>query len=145
MQSDLFDLTAGETFVRPDAQMGYAAAKCALDDPDYRDGNFGAGCGATVGKIAGNTTLAVVITNAAFPKAKLCKIAGMAQDGYARSINPVHTSADGDSIYALSVGDVSADTDLVGIIAAEVVSEAIKRAVFSAEDAYGFISAKSLP
>lgn len=217
VQSDLFDLTVGDTFTRPDAAMGYEAAKIALDKPNYRDGNFGAGCGATVGKIAGmdhcmktgigsyavqtgelqigavvalnalgdifdhksgrqiaglltedkkglrstlehmkknitpkenkfagNTTLAVVITNAAFPKSKLCKIAGMAQDGYARSIDPVHTSADGDSIYALSVGNVSADTDLVGIIAAEVVSEAIKRAVFSAEDAYGFISAKSL-
>ena len=95
-------------------------------------------------KFAGNTTLGIVITNAAFPKAKLCKIAGMAQDGYARSINPVHTSADGDSIYALSVGNISADTDLVGIIAAEVVSEAIKKAVFCATDAYGFISADKI-
>jgi L-aminopeptidase/D-esterase-like protein len=217
VQSDLFDLTVGDTFTRPDSVMGYEAAKIALDDPNYRDGNYGAGCGATVGKIlgmdycmktgigsyavqigdlqigavvalnalgdifdhktgkqiaglltedktglrstseymkksiipkenkfAGNTTLGIVITNAAFPKAKLCKIAGMAQDGYARSINPVHTSADGDSIYALSVGNVSADTDLVGIIAAEVVSEAIKKAVFSATDAYGFISADKI-
>lgn len=217
VQSDLFDLTVGDTFTRPDSVMGYEAAKIALDDPNYRDGNYGAGCGATVGKIlgmdycmktgigsyavqigdlqigavvalnalgdifdhktgkqiaglltedktglrstseymkksiipkenkfAGNTTLGIVITNAAFPKAKLCKIAGMAQDGYARSINPVHTSADGDSIYALSVGNVSADTDLVGIIAAEVVSEAIKKAVFCATDAYGFISADKI-
>lgn len=58
------------------------------------------------------------------------------------SVNP--DPADGDSIYALSVGNVSADTDLVGIIAAEVVSEAIKKAVFSATDAYGFISAHKI-
>ncbi len=56
-----------------------------------------------------NTTIGAVITNAAFPKSSLCKIAGMAHDGYARAIRPVHTSSDGDSIYALSVGDVKAD------------------------------------
>ena len=95
-------------------------------------------------KFTGNTTLAAVITNAAFQKAQLCKIAGMAQDGYARSIRPVHTSADGDSIYALSAGTVEADMDLVGVLAAEVTSEAIKRAVYSADSAYGFPAAKDL-
>ena len=62
----------------------------------------------------------------------------MAQDGYARSIRPVHTTADGDSIYAVSTGTVKADQDLVGTLAAEVVSEAIIRAVTSARSAYGF-------
>jgi L-aminopeptidase/D-esterase-like protein len=95
-------------------------------------------------KFVGNTTLAVVMTNAAFDKARLCKIAGMAHDGYARSIRPVHTSADGDSIYAVSLGAVAADQDLVGTLAAEVVSRAIERAVYSAESAYGFPSAKEL-
>ncbi len=95
-------------------------------------------------KFAGNTTIGIVMTNAEFGKATLCKIAGMAQDGYARTIRPVHTSADGDSIYAVSVGNVSqkvqADQDLVGTLAAEVMSEAIVRAVTSAETAYGFPS-----
>ena len=68
----------------------------------------------------------------------------MAHDGYARSINPVHTSADGDSIYAVSAGDIPADQDLVGAMAAEVVSEAILRAVESAEGAYGLPCAKDL-
>ena len=95
-------------------------------------------------KFTGNTTVAVVFTNAAFDKAQLCKIAGMAQDGFARSIRPVHTSADGDSIYAASVGTVAADQDLVGVLAAEVVSEAITRAVMSAESAYGYPSAREL-
>ena len=86
----------------------------------------------------------VVATNAKFDKAQLCKIAGMAHDGYARSINPVHTSADGDSIYAVSVGEVQADQDLAGALAAEVVSEAITRAVYSARSAYGFPAAADL-
>ena len=68
----------------------------------------------------------------------------MAHDGYARSIHPVHTSADGDSIYAVSVGEVEADQDLVGIMAAEVVSEAIIRAVRHAESAYGLPCAREV-
>ena len=55
-------------------------------------------------KFVGNTTIGVVFTNARFDKTRLCKIAGMAHDGYARAIRPVHTSADGDSIYAVSLG-----------------------------------------
>lgn len=214
VQSDLFDLTVGECSVRPDSSMAYEAATKALDAPNYQDGNYGAGCGATVGKIAGmdtcmktgigsyavqigelqvgavvalnalgdifdwkngekvaglltedkkgfrstdemmrasidvkenkfveNTTLGVIITNAYFSKSELCKIAGMGHDGYARSIRPVHTSADGDSIYAVSVGDIKADQDLVGALGADVICEAILRAVKSAKSAYGFISA----
>ena len=95
-------------------------------------------------KFVDNTTLGVIITNAYFEKSGLCKIAGMGHDGYARSIRPVHTSADGDSIYAVSVGDVKADQDLVGALAADVICEAILRAVNSAETAYGFTAAKDL-
>ena len=216
-QSDIYDLSVGDAEKRPDAAMGCEAARRAMEAPNYRDGNYGAGCGASVGKIAGmdcamktgigsyavrlgdlqvgavvvlnalgdvfdwrtgrqiaglltedrtalrstldymrgldsiagnkfagNTTLAVVITNAAFDKARLCKIAGMAHDGYARSINPVHTSADGDSIYAVSVGSLEADQDLVGALAAEVVSAAIVRAVEGAEAAHGLPCAGDL-
>ena len=95
-------------------------------------------------RFANNTTLGVVLTNASFGKAQLCKIAGMAQDGFARSIRPVHTTADGDSIYAVSLGDIEADQDLVGALGAEVMSEAIKRAVYAAESAYGFPAAGDL-
>ncbi len=95
-------------------------------------------------KFTGNTTLAVIVTNAKFNKTQLCKIAGMGHDGMARSIRPVHTSADGDSIYALSVGEVEADQDLVGLLGAEVVSEAIVRAVENAEGAYGYPAARDL-
>ena len=95
-------------------------------------------------KFTGNTTLAVVFTNAFFNKTQLCKIAGMAHDGYARSIWPVHTSADGDSIYAVSLGEVDADQDLVGILAAEVISEAIVKAVEHATSAYGHPAASDV-
>lgn len=77
----------------------------------------------------GNTTLGVILTNAYFSKADLCKIAGMAHDGMARAIRPVHTSFDGDSIYALSLGNVKANRDVVGTLAANVLAEAIARAV----------------
>lgn len=93
-------------------------------------------------KITGNTTLGVVFTNAKFDKTRLCKIAGMAQNGYARAIRPVHTTADGDSIFSLSLGDVSADMDMVGTLAADVVAEAILRATTAAEAAYGFPAAR---
>lgn len=210
-QSDLFDLTVGDGKIRPDAAMGYEAAKNAMENPNYKDGNYGAGTGCTVGKITGmancmktgigsyaveldglkigavvavnalgdiydwkngrkvagllsedkksfrstadvmgesfkviknrftgNTTLAVLITNARFDKAALCKIAGMCHDGYARSIRPVHTSFDGDSIYAVSAGELEADQEVVGTIAADVISEAILKAVTGAKSAYGF-------
>ena len=91
-------------------------------------------------KFTGNTTIGIILTNGEFSKPSLCKIAGMAHDGYARSIRPVHTTADGDSIYAVSLGNIKADQDLVGTLAAEVMSEAIIRAVTSAESRYGFPS-----
>ena len=217
VQSDLFDLTVGRSDVRPQPAMGYEAARRACEDPNYRDGNYGAGCGATVGKLAGmeccmktgigsyaieigsfrigalvavnalgdiydwksgekiaglltedgkgfrdtvellsqsldvvenkftgNTTIGVVITNAAFNKTQLCKIASMTHNGYARSIRPLHTSADGDSIYAVSVGREAVDQDVAGTLAAEVMSEAIIRAVESAEGAYGFPARRDL-
>lgn len=98
----------------------------------------------TDNKPAGNTTLGVIVTNAGFNKTQLCKLAGMAQNGLARTIRPVHTSADGDSIYAMSSGTVSADKDMVGTLAADVMAEAVLCAVKSAKSAYGFPAWKNL-
>ena len=53
VQSDIYDLSVGDSSVRPDAAMGYEAARFAMEAANYRDGNYGAGCGATVGKYAG--------------------------------------------------------------------------------------------
>ena len=80
-----------------------------------------------------NTTIGCVITNAKFDKAKLNKIAAMTRNAYARCINPVGTLADGDSIYACSVGDVVSDLNLVGTLSAKVMQKAIQKAVESAK------------
>ena len=78
-----------------------------------------------------NTTIGVVATNASFDKAQMTKIAQMAHDGLARAINPVHTTMDGDTIFAASTATLKPviDHGVVGAIAAEVVSEAVLRAV----------------
>ena len=54
-QSDLFDLTVGGAHTRPDAAMAYQACVNA-ETGNYRDGNYGAGTGATVGKLMGMPT-----------------------------------------------------------------------------------------
>ena len=69
----------------------------------------------------------------------------MTHNGYARAIRPVHTTADGDSIYALSLGDVSGDLNLVGAMAARAMEHAIRRAVYSAKSAYGLMGWDALP
>ena len=85
----------------------------------------------------GNTTLGIVVTNARLSKTQLTKVAGMAHNGYARAIRPVHTNADGDSIYALSTGGQAGDVNVVGAMAAWVMERAIVRAVRAARSAYG--------
>ena len=215
-QSCLFDLTVADTFTRPDQEMAYNAC-VAAENLNFKEGNYGAGTGATVGKLLGmdycmksgigyygiklgslkvgaivalnslgdifdwktgkkiagllaenkkdfrpsdevlyqsyaeidnrfveNTALAVVFTNAEFDKTKLCKISEMAHNGFARSIRPVHTTADGDTIYTVSIGNIKADIDVVGSLASRVVSEAIISAVNHAETDYGFPAAKDL-
>lgn len=84
-----------------------------------------------------NTTLGIIVTNCKFHKTQLTKIAGMTHNGYARAIRPVHTNADGDSIYALSVGEVPGDVNVVGAMAALAMEKAIARAVRASESAYG--------
>ncbi len=93
--------------------------------------------------MAENTTIGIILTNGKFDKSQLCKIAGMTHNGYARAIRPVHTSMDGDSIYAMSLGEVPADKDIVGTLAAQVMAEAILRAT-NVDGAYGLKSAKDL-
>lgn len=95
-------------------------------------------------KFTGNTTIGIILTNACFNKTQLCKLAGMTHNGYARAIRPVHTSADGDSIYAMSTGEVAADLDMVGTLAADVMAEAILRAVKNTKSAYGYPSVNEL-
>lgn len=86
----------------------------------------------------GNTTLAVVVTNAKLTKAQAKKIAGMTQDGFARVLRPSHTMVDGDTVFALSVGEVQSDVNIVGVLAAQVVEHAIYNAVKNAKPIFGY-------
>lgn len=93
---------------------------------------------------AANTTIGAIVTNAAFDKSKMGKIAAMAHNGFARTIRPVHTSNDGDSIYALSLGTVEANIDVVGTLAAYVMGKAVGRAVRAAHGMCGFPAMRDL-
>jgi L-aminopeptidase/D-esterase-like protein len=76
-----------------------------------------------------NTTLAVVATNARLSKVQARKLAQFASLGMARTIYPVNTTFDGDTVFALSLGSRSADLNTLGVAAAESLSAAILRAV----------------
>ncbi len=76
-----------------------------------------------------NTTLVAVATNGKMTKEEANRVAQMAHDGLARSIRPVHTPFDGDAVFSLATCEVDARVDVVGIIAAEVTAEAVRRAV----------------
>ena len=76
-----------------------------------------------------NTTLGVIATNALLTKAEAKKVASMAHNAYATTIKPVHTQLDGDTIYALSTGEIKADINVIGLLAIEVMEMAIVRAV----------------
>jgi L-aminopeptidase/D-esterase-like protein len=70
-----------------------------------------------------------VATNAAFDKSQATKLASMAHNGYARTMRPAHTMVDGDTIFALSTGFVSADLSVVGLLAARVMERAVIAAI----------------
>jgi L-aminopeptidase/D-esterase-like protein len=84
-----------------------------------------------------STVIGVVATSARLSKEEANKVAQMAHDGLARAVRPAHTMVDGDTLFALATGDEPADVNLVGAFAAEMVAEAIVRAVKAAEGAGG--------
>jgi L-aminopeptidase/D-esterase-like protein len=84
-----------------------------------------------------NTVIGVVATNARLTKEQANKVAQMAQDGVARAVRPAHTLFDGDTVFALAMGNKRADVNLIGAYAAEVVAEAIVRAARAAEGVGG--------
>ena len=201
----IFDLDIGDSKVRPDLEMGYAAAEKAKVGA-FKQGNVGAGCGATVGKIPGpdkamksglgsasmegvddlvvgaivsvnavgdvkdpetnkmlagaihpdskefidsvdyikknhestvqagtNTTIGAIAMNAKLTKAEAKKIASLVQNALARTIFPVHTMFDGDTIFVLGTGTKKYAVDYLGTLAQEVMEKAIIKAVKAAE------------
>jgi L-aminopeptidase/D-esterase-like protein len=93
-----------------------------------------------------NTTIGVVATNVALTKAQANKVAQMAHDGLARTIAPVHTPWDGDTLFALSTGSLAlkAPDLLVGSLAAEVTAMAVVRAARAARGLPGLPAAADL-
>lgn len=91
-----------------------------------------------------NTTIGCVLTNAKLTKAQTTKASSVAHDAYARSIKPVHTSNDGDTIFTFASGEVEAPLDMVSMMATEAMQAAIENAVNNAEGAYGLKAAKDI-
>ncbi|CBH21072.1 conserved protein of unknown function [Acetoanaerobium sticklandii] len=212
-QAVLFDLLLGDYKVRPDEVMGYKA--CENAGEDFEIGNYGAGTGASIGKInsmefamksglgysefvhesglvvgalvavnafgdiikdgkiiAGalnkdkasfantsklmtssllqrgfdntNTTIGAIITNAKLSKAQCKKVSQVAHNGYARAISPIHTTLDGDTIFALATGEIETSIDVVANLASEVMQEAIYSAVKSSKSVLGLKSFNDL-
>lgn len=91
-----------------------------------------------------NTTISIVATNGKLSKVQLNKVSQMAHDGYARSIEPVHTMFDGDTIFSVATGGVECDVTFVGSMAARCISRSIANAIYGSEDGGDLKSFKSL-
>jgi L-aminopeptidase/D-esterase-like protein len=113
----------------------FADALAVLRDraPAYAAGSFA--------PAPSNTVIGVVATNARLTKEQANKMAQMAHDGLARTIRPAHTMFDGDTIFALSLGDKAADINTIGAFAAEVMAQAILSGVRAARPVPGWPSA----
>jgi L-aminopeptidase/D-esterase-like protein len=138
---DIIDPLTGKVVagVRTEDGKGLADARVLI-----RSGAIGRGPAGP--RAGGNTTIAVVATNARMSKAEMNRVALMADDALARTINPSHTTGDGDTVFALATnrwtGEASAT--IVGALAADALSEAIVRAVSTAEPLGGLPSARTL-
>jgi len=87
-----------------------------------------------------NTTLGVIATNANLSKKEIHQVAQIAHAGLAKVISPLHTTFDGDLIFAISLGKKKADVNTVGLLGEAVLMEAVKRAITKA-DGFGVIPA----
>lgn len=87
-----------------------------------------------------NTTIGIVGTNAILTKAEANKVSQMAHNGFARSINPVHSMMDGDTIFTMATNMVESDVNIVGTLAAEAMSRAITNAIIQSKSLGGLYS-----
>ena len=102
--------------------------------------------GGALGRFAGpgHTTVGVVATNARLSKPEAAKLAALGLVGFARALSPPHTAFDGDTLFALSVGDVGADLTRLGLAAADADARAIARGVRAATSLPGLPAAREL-
>lgn len=95
-----------------------------------------------------NTTIGLIATDAKLDKAQAQKVAEMAHDGLARTINPAHTMFDGDTIFAVATGKTTstnpANVTLIGALAAEAMAQAVVRAIRAAKGIQNLPSAADL-
>jgi L-aminopeptidase/D-esterase-like protein len=80
-----------------------------------------------------NTTLGVIATNVKLSKRQTSKVAQMAQSGLVRTISPIHSTVDGDLVFALSTGEMQEDVNTIGLMAEEALALAVVRAIRSAD------------
>jgi len=131
-----------------DPASGVVVAGARADDGSLRDARKLLRTGATLQRtrVAENTTLAVVATNARLTKAAANRVALMADAGIARAVTPAHTTADGDTVFALATGrwNGRAEASEIGALAAEVLAAAIVRAVTQATGMAGIPAARDI-
>lgn len=84
-----------------------------------------------------NTVIGAIATNAQLTKEEVNKVAQMAHNGLGRAIRPAHTMYDGDTIFALATGEIPANVNVIGALAAEVMAQAIRRGIYTALTAGG--------
>jgi L-aminopeptidase/D-esterase-like protein len=149
---DVFDPTTGKIIAgargEDNAFMGtlnIATASLAPDDPATWSHRASAG---QTNLPLTNTTLGIVATNAKLTKTQATKIAQMAHDGLARTIRPVHTALDGDTVFALGLGELDAQENvnmgLIGALAADLLGEAVLRGVQMATSLHNLPAARDL-
>lgn len=118
---------------------GQPIPKSAIDFSSQEEAWTGSPLDSLTNQAGENTTIGLVATNAKLTKSEALRVAIMAQDGYARSIRPIHTPFDGDTVFAASTGDwgseIEARADLVnriGLVAADCLARAVGRGVYEA-------------
>jgi L-aminopeptidase/D-esterase-like protein len=121
-----------------------AGARQSETSRDFADSTAAMIKGTAGGFNRGNTTLAVIATNAKLSKTGATKLAQLAGLGMARSISPVNTMSDGDIVFAMSIGEAAANIDTLGAAAAEALVQAILRAVRTARSLGGLPSYSGL-
>lgn len=139
---DIIDPATGEVVagIRTEDGTGFADARVLMR-------RWGAAPGAVPEQSpARNTTIGLVATNATLTKAQVTKVAQMAQDGLARTTYPSHSMYDGDTVFSLATGAFAGPVDIsvVGALAADVMAEAILRAVRLAQGVEGYPSVTDL-
>jgi L-aminopeptidase/D-esterase-like protein len=90
----------------------------------------------------GSTTLGLVATNAVLSKVEVHRVAVQAHDGMARAIRPVHTSFDGDTVFAVAAPRVEAAADMVAFLAEGALAAAIRAGVRAAAPVAGIPAAR---